>query len=61
MARPNNFYDPESIVWSPDSKKFAAYRVLPGYHRSVTHVESSPKDQLQPKVSLQFYPKPATQ
>ena len=22
-----NFYDPESIVWSPDSKKIAAYRV----------------------------------
>ncbi|HEX3878912.1 MAG TPA: DPP IV N-terminal domain-containing protein [Bryobacteraceae bacterium] len=55
---PSDFYDPESIVWSPDSKKLAAYRVLPGYHRNVTHVESSPKDQLQPKVSLQFYPKP---
>ena len=55
---PANFYDPESIAWAPDSKKLAAYRVQPGYHRSVTHVESSPKDQLQPKVSLQFYPKP---
>lgn len=55
---PANFYDPESIVWAPDSKRLAAYRVLPGYHRNVTHVESSPKDQLQPKVSLQFYPKP---
>ena len=55
---PANFYDPESIVWSQDSKKLAAYRVQPGYHRNVTHVESSPKDQLQPKVSLQFYPKP---
>ncbi len=55
---PANFYDPESIVWAPDSRKLAAYRVQPGYHRNVTHVESSPKDQLQPKVSLQFYPKP---
>ncbi|HEY4355293.1 MAG TPA: DPP IV N-terminal domain-containing protein [Acidobacteriaceae bacterium] len=55
---PNDFYDPESIVWSPDSKKLAAYRVLPGYHRMVTHVESSPTDQLQPKTSYQFYPKP---
>ena len=55
---PNDFYDPESIAWAPDSKKLAAYRVRPGYHREVTHVESSPKDQLQPKVSVQFYPKP---
>lgn len=55
---PHDFYDPESIVWAPDSKKLAAYRVLPGYHREVTHIESSPKEQLQPKVSVQFYPKP---
>ena len=55
---PNDFYDPESIVWAPDSKKLAAYRVRPGFHREVTHVESSPKDQLQPKVNVQFYPKP---
>ena len=54
----DNFYDPESIVWAPDSKKLAAYRVRPGYHRLVTHIESSPRDQLQPKVSTQFYPKP---
>jgi dipeptidyl aminopeptidase/acylaminoacyl peptidase len=54
----SDFYDPESIAWAPDSKKFAAYRVRPGYHREVTHVESSPKDQLQPKASVQFYPKP---
>ena len=55
---PGDFYDPESIVWSPDSKKVAAYRVQPGYRRMVTHVESSPKDQLQPKTSYQLYPKP---
>ena len=31
-------YDPESIVWSPDSTKLAAYRVRPGcmVHRVVT-------------------------
>lgn len=55
---PDDFYDPESIVWAPDSKKLATYRVRPGYRRLVTHVESSPKDQFQPKTSTQLYPKP---
>jgi dipeptidyl aminopeptidase/acylaminoacyl peptidase len=52
------FYDPDSIVWSPDSKKLAAYRVRPGYRREVTRVESSPRDQVQPRVHTQLYPKP---
>ncbi len=52
------FYDPESIAWSPDSKKLAAYRVRPGFRREVTRVISSPPDQVQPKVAVQFYPKP---
>jgi dipeptidyl aminopeptidase/acylaminoacyl peptidase len=52
------FYDPESIAWSPDSKKLAAYRVRPGFRREVTRVISSPPDQVQPRVALQFYPKP---
>jgi dipeptidyl aminopeptidase/acylaminoacyl peptidase len=55
---PSEFYDPESIVWAPDSKKLAAYRVRPGYRREVTYVESSPKDQLQPKTKFLLYPKP---
>ena len=37
-----NFYDPESIVWSPDSTKLAAYRVRPGYRRLVHYIESAP-------------------
>ena len=53
-----NFYDPWSIEWSPDSKKIAAYRVRPGYHRYVHYVESSPEDQLQPKNSTLLYAKP---
>ena len=53
-----NFYDPETIVWSPDSRKLAAYRVRPGYRREVVRVEASPGDQLQPKVQVQLYPKP---
>jgi dipeptidyl aminopeptidase/acylaminoacyl peptidase len=36
-------------MWSPDSKKIAAYRVRPGYDRHVTYVRSSPTDQLQPQ------------
>lgn len=53
-----NFYDPESIVWSPDSTKLAAYRVIPGYRREVTRVITSPSDQVQPKTIYQLYPKP---
>ena len=44
-----NSYELSSIAWSPDSKKLAAYRVKPGYHREVHYVESSPEDQIQPK------------
>jgi len=53
-----DFYDPESIVWSPDSAKLAAYRVRPGFRRIVTRVEARPADQLQPKLQTQLYPKP---
>ena len=51
-------YDPQSIVWSPDSKRVAAYRVRPGYRREVHYVLSSPEDQLQPKHSTLLYNKP---
>jgi hypothetical protein len=53
-----NAYELSSIVWSPDSKKIAAYRVTPGYRRQVHYVESSPEDQLQPKHSSILYAKP---
>ena len=53
-----DFYDPESIVWAPDSRKLSAYRVQPGFRREVTRVESSPRDQVQPKLQTQLYPKP---
>jgi hypothetical protein len=53
-----NCYDPDTIAWSPDSRKLAAYRVKPGYRRLVHYVESSPEDQLQPKHSTRFYAKP---
>jgi dipeptidyl aminopeptidase/acylaminoacyl peptidase len=51
-------YDPQSIVWSPDSRRIAVYRVRPGYRREVHYVMSSPEDQLQPKHSTLLYNKP---
>ena len=53
-----NYYTLQSIAWSPDSKKIAAYRVRPGYKREVHYIESSPADQLQPKHSTREYAKP---
>ena len=52
------YYDPNSIVWSPDSTKIAAYKIKPGYRRYVHYVQSSPEDQLQPKHSTLQYAKP---
>jgi hypothetical protein len=46
------------ILWSPDSKKIAAYREKPVESRKVHIVQSSPKDQLQPKLVTLNYPKP---
>ena len=53
-----NRYVAESIAWSPDSKKIAAYRVRPGYHRRIQYIDSSPEDQLQPKTFSIEYAKP---
>lgn len=54
----DNYYGLNTIVWSPDSNKIAAYRVRPGYHRKIQYVESSPLDQLQPKYWSIEYAKP---
>ncbi len=53
-----NMYTHASIVWSPNSRKLAAYRVIPGYQREVHYVLSSPEDQLQPKTASLLYAKP---
>ncbi len=53
-----NYYTFQSMAWSPDSKRLAAYRTRPGYRREVHYVESSPADQLQPKHSARVYAKP---
>jgi len=55
---PGNFYDPETLRWSPDSRHILIYRVRPGYQRHVLRVESSPASQLQPALRTQLYPKP---
>jgi dipeptidyl-peptidase 4 len=46
------------VVWAPDSKKFIAIKTKSGGDRKVTLVESSPRDQLQPKTSTYDYLKP---
>ena len=52
------YYDPASLVWSPDSTKLVVYKVTPGFRRYVHYVESSPEDQLQPEDSTMQYAKP---
>lgn len=46
------------ICWSPDSRKIAVLRTRKGDDRKVYYVESSPKDQLQPKLHSYDYLKP---
>ena len=48
----SNYYS-SYIQWSPDSKKVAACRIRPVEKRYVYYVESSPADQLQPKLHKQ--------
>lgn len=55
-----NFYS-SYLEWSPDSKKLLAYKVLPGQEHKVYYIESSPEDQLQPKLHSQDYLKPGDQ
>jgi dipeptidyl aminopeptidase/acylaminoacyl peptidase len=54
----NDAYSQQTLVWSPDSKKLAAYRVKPGFRREIYYIESSPEDQLQPKKETMLYNKP---
>lgn len=53
-----NGYTLASLRWSPDSKKIAVFKRRPGYNRQVHYIESSPTDQVQPKLSSIFYRKP---
>jgi len=51
-------YYAADIQWSPDSKKIAGMKVRPAEQRYIYFVESSPKDQLQPKLQKREYTKP---
>jgi dipeptidyl aminopeptidase/acylaminoacyl peptidase len=54
--------EPESpmpdVSWAPDSHSFVALRTKAGTQRTVYEVESSPEDQLQPKLQSYPYLKP---
>ncbi|NPD92124.1 S9 family peptidase [Xylanibacter muris] len=52
-----NYYS-SYIQWSPDSRKVAACKIRPTEKRYIYYVESSPTDQLQPKLHKQEYAKP---
>ncbi|MGL5273372.1 MAG: DPP IV N-terminal domain-containing protein, partial [Phocaeicola sp.] len=53
----SNYYS-AYIQWSPDSRKVMSCKIRPVEKRFVYYVESSPKDQLQPKLHKQEYAKP---
>ncbi|HTU91771.1 MAG TPA: DPP IV N-terminal domain-containing protein, partial [Gemmataceae bacterium] len=48
----------ERVFWSPDSKKLAAMRTKKEQEHKVYLIESSPRDQLQPKLHTLNYLKP---
>jgi len=50
-------YEPR-FHWSPDSKKLVVLQVRKGEEREIHMIESSPKDQLQPKLHTMNYAKP---
>jgi hypothetical protein len=54
----DNRYTLRSVAWSPNSQELVAYHTRPGYDRLVTYIESSPRDQIQPKSMTIHYPKP---
>ncbi len=53
----SNYYS-SYIQWSPDSRKVASIKIRPIEKRYVYYVESSPQDQLQPRLHKQEYAKP---
>lgn len=55
---PGNYYS-SRIMWSPDSHQIAVCRIRPAAEkRYVYYVESSPREQLHPKLHQQEYAKP---
>ncbi|MDO4931676.1 MAG: DPP IV N-terminal domain-containing protein [Prevotellaceae bacterium] len=54
---PGNYYS-SYIQWSPDGQYVTSCRIRPAEKRYVYYVESSPTDQLQPRLHKQEYAKP---
>jgi dipeptidyl aminopeptidase/acylaminoacyl peptidase len=52
------FFYSSNIKWSPDSKKVMVYKYRPPQEHKLYLIESSPKDQLQPKLQIRDYLKP---
>jgi len=48
----------ERLWWSHDSEKIATVQIRKGEDRKIHLIESSPKDQLQPKLHTLSYTKP---
>ena len=46
------------LIWSPDSRKLVAVRKFEVQERKIYFVNSSPEDQLQPKLRWKLYAKP---
>ncbi len=59
-ASDESFYQP-NFYWSPDSTRLVTIRTKKGDDRKIYFIESSPKDQLQPKLQSYDYLKPGDQ
>jgi dipeptidyl aminopeptidase/acylaminoacyl peptidase len=57
-GKPSDPYDGGQIFWSPDSRHVVALRTEPAQEHKIYTVESSPKDQVQPKLRTLDYLKP---
>ncbi len=58
MTLSEEHYYEQRVYWSPDSTKLVALQTRRGDDRKVYIIESSPKDQLQPKLQSYDYLKP---
>jgi dipeptidyl aminopeptidase/acylaminoacyl peptidase len=56
-GNPENDYE-QGVYWSPDSSRFVAMRTRPAEQHTVYQIESSPRDQVQPKLRSFDYLKP---
>lgn len=59
-GKTDNYYS-AYLSWSPDSRKLAVMKIVPAEIRKLYMIESSPADQLQPKLLTRDYRKPGDQ